>query len=629
MSAAPTRSPQCRSAHRLAANPAASEVLARLGFDDPHRFAEALAAARPVPGGRAEHRLLALPGSDRWLRLRPARRGGLLGPWLGDRFLTPRRTLRELALWLALDARGIAIPTPMAAIASRRGLFWHCHFAALDRPAARDGRAFLASASAASIRSAASALGRALRRLHDAGVLHGDLQLRNLLVEEDGAATRVLFIDFDRARRRAQVSPRARRAEWLRLARSVEKLGLAARVDPRAHAALIAAYCRGDRGLRRSLLRPSRWARLDRARHRLAWRLSRSLLRGALALLATALLACDLPSTDGVDRAASEDTPRWSLLAVGDTGRDGSPNVLFEGQLAVAHALTREARRRPVDGLVLLGDNFYDSGLSQETLVARVRTNLVRPYCHFLALTGPESSRVADACPIAEADRRPVPLYAVLGNHDLGRPESARLEQRAVPRMVPGWQMSDGLTRVFELAPGISLVLFESEPAIDDRAAIEAALVSAVRAARGPWRILATHRPIATDDLGGVPRGGYPRWVRQALAEAGQPVQLVLAGHHHSLQAFALLEPTALLQIGAGSGSRAEPPLATGHPALLFSQQTLGFARVDLVGEAESERLVVSLYRVPRWPWLEALRGPALAARFEVDRAGRIARAAD
>ena len=217
-----------------------------------------------------------------------------------------------------------------------------------------------------------------------------------------------------------------------------------------------------------------------------------------------------------------------------------------------------------------------------------------------------------------------MPLFAVLGNHDLEGTESARLQREVIPEFLPEWQMSAGLARVVEVHPGVSLILFESEIAIDDRSAIRRELMAAIRAARGPWRILATHRPIATDDFGRPPKGGYPDWVRDVIAEAALPVQLVLCGHHHSLQAFTLGDPTPLLQIGAGSGSRAEPPLATGHPDLRYSKRALGFARVDLRGEAASERLEVTLYTVPPWPWLGHLLGHRLDARFGVDRSGRI-----
>jgi hypothetical protein len=195
-----------------------------------------------------------------------------------------------------------------------------------------------------------------------------------------------------------------------------------------------------------------------------------------------------------------------------------------------------------------------------------------------------------------------------------------------IPEFLPDWHMSEGLSQVFEVTPGVSLILFESEPAIRDEAAMKRALIQTIRDSRGPWRILATHRPIATDDLGYPPRGGYPTWVREALAESGRPVQLVLAGHHHNLQVFELGPPTPLLHVGVGSGSRAEPPLAHAHPEARFGALDLGFARVDRVGSGSEQRLAVSIFDAAPWPWLGIFRGSQLRARFEVDEAGQVQR---
>jgi hypothetical protein len=286
--------------------------------------------------------------------------------------------------------------------------------------------------------------------------------------------------------------------------------------------------------------------------------------------------------------------------------------------------MTDEARARPVAGVVLLGDNFYWDGLDREHLLPRLRQNLVRPYCYFLRLDGPRSAEVEEACGLPATLRSPVPIFAVLGNHDVERPESMQLQREVVPRFLPNWRMAGGLADVVELGSGISLILFESEPAIDDPEAIGRAIESAVRAARGPWRILATHRPIATDDLGNRRLGGYPDFVRQGLAAADRPVQLVLTAHHHSLQAFEVGPPIPSLHIGVGSGARAEPPLSLNHPDARFGRLALGFARVDLVGRGPAERLAVTLIQTPSLPILSGLIDAARVARFEVDLTGRV-----
>jgi hypothetical protein len=587
-----------------------------IGFDT------LMETARHVPGGRGSNRILESGGES--IRLRPSRHGGFLAGWLGDRFLSPARPFREFRIWIALRHRGIALPTPVLAASRRRGLFWRSVFGSIERAGARDGAEWLEGRpSAAERRVACIAFAHALRRFHDAGGLHGDLHLRNVLIESgDGEAAdeslRCTLIDLDRTRIVRSASPRQRMREWMRFARSLEKAGRGDLTLPRLRAVGLSAYCAGDRRLRRSMLRwgASEARRLHR--HRLGWWLGRRVSRALLAVILVMGLGCTDANRGEIEERG--EFARWSLVATGDVGRTRLLAELFEGQLSVAKAMTEEARRDPVDAVVLLGDNFYWHGLDREHLVQRIRTNLVRPYCHFLDLTGPRSSEVSEACEIEMSTRAPVSFYAVLGNHDIELPESVDLQRKAIPEFLPDWNMSKSLAEVYEVAPGVSLILFESELAIDEEEAIRQALRRAVSQARGPWRILATHRPIATDDLGHPPVGGYPSFVRDALAESGEPVQLVLAGHHHSLQVFEIGAPTPSLQIGLGSGSRTLPPLAQNHPDARFGALELGFARVDLIGDGAQERLSVSIYEAPRWPWLAHFQSYRMRVRFDVDR---------
>src|SRR5262249_33125128 len=87
-------------------------------------------------------------------------------------------------------------------------------------------------------------VGRTLRRLHDSGGCHPDLNLNNFLVCPGSPAPTVLFIDFDRAS--ASVSPRAVAADFARLRRSAGKLDpRGERVTPVDLAVLEAAYRAG------------------------------------------------------------------------------------------------------------------------------------------------------------------------------------------------------------------------------------------------------------------------------------------------------------------------------------------------------------------------------------------------
>jgi len=325
---------------------------------------------------------------------------------------------------------------------------------------------------------------------------------------------------------------------------------------------------------------------------------------------------------------AQAEPPQLSLLAVGDTGAPPDDARRYRTQLAVAAAMADADRADPVDALVLLGDNFYPAGLPRADLVARLRANIVRPYCRFLWLAGPRAPEVADACDLPPEARHPVPLCAMLGNHDYRSPEGPALEREALPLFLANWHLPLGAAAVYELGRGVSLVVFDSFPIFEG--ADGAPLAEALRESQGPWRILAAHHPVANRDRGGEAElhARYRAVVLDAVAAAGVQVHLVLAGHEHNLQVLAMEPPAPPLHVIAGGGSGARS-LKGPDPHRKAGFKRPGFARVDLVGDgsggAPEARLVASLYALPGFPrslWSDRAR---LVARWSVDRAGRIA----
>lgn len=287
-----------------------------------------------------------------------------------------------------------------------------------------------------------------------------------------------------------------------------------------------------------------------------------------------------------------------SLLAVGDTGRPAHKDEEQTRQ-RVGEAMAREDRRAAVDGVLLLGDNFYPDGLEARELVKRVRENVVEPFCHFLRLDGPRSADVRDACAVAPAARRPVPLWVLLGNHDYVAEESPRLQREAVPRYVPNWEVAPELVRVVPLAPDLSLVLVDSmrifrEP---ERAG---ELAAALRAAPGPWRIVAAHHPVLSapedaDDFAAMRR--FVDAVAAALREVEDGPQLWVSGHEHSLQLLRGREGEPPLQVISGTGSQPREVDAHGGRSL-FGSAEAGFVRIDRLPPdgARPERLRVSVF---------------------------------
>jgi hypothetical protein len=283
--------------------------------------------------------------------------------------------------------------------------------------------------------------------------------------------------------------------------------------------------------------------------------------------------------------------------------------------------MAAEHERSAVGTVVLLGDNFYWEGLRQDNLVRRLQRNVALPYCPFIQLSGPRSSELREQC--SDPGGQEIGLFAVLGNHDLGSPDGARLQREAVPQFVSNWSMSEGLARTVELGHGISLILFESERMLTQQLDLSA-LTAAVRESQGPWRIVAAHRPLGMGERGAPPVGGFPVQVLEAIRAAGRPVQLYLAGHEHNMQLLQGETGGPALVAVAGSGSRASTELGPPLPLTRFAAQRLGFLRIDLQRlSPREERVVLSFFASPRFPVL-AWGPPELVARWSVGVAGDV-----
>ncbi|WP_183383083.1 3-deoxy-D-manno-octulosonic acid kinase [Halomonas stenophila] len=184
---------------------------------DPDHWRRSGRVVGEAPGRGAS--LFLEAGAEQWV-LRPYRRGGLVARLSEARYLwTGRertRAFREMRLTAELFDLGLPVPRPVAAGVTRHGLTYEAALLTVRLPGAQALAERLASgeADAALLRE----VGRTVRRFHDAGLDHVDLNARNLLVAPDDG---IWLIDLDRCRRRP---PGAwREANLDRLARSLVK----------------------------------------------------------------------------------------------------------------------------------------------------------------------------------------------------------------------------------------------------------------------------------------------------------------------------------------------------------------------------------------------------------------------
>lgn len=174
-------------------------------------------AGEPIGAGRGQ--VVSAGERGRWV-LRHYRRGGLPGRLLDDvypwRGLEAARPVRELRVLAALCARGAPVARPVAARVLRSGPVYRADILTERIAGARP----LGNAAARLTEKMWARVGAAIRRFHEAGGWHADLNANNILVAPAGA----FVIDLDRGRIVAAGS-RCQRRNLARLRRSFLKLG--------------------------------------------------------------------------------------------------------------------------------------------------------------------------------------------------------------------------------------------------------------------------------------------------------------------------------------------------------------------------------------------------------------------
>lgn len=154
--------------------------------------------------------------------LRHYRRGGLMAKVWKDSYLWnsagETRSFAEWYLTYHLHRAGLPVPAPIAARYIRDGLFYRADLITQRIENSESLAARLAQGPLSLLQWIA--IGRCIRRFHDAGVHHADLNAHNVLLAQD----KVYLIDFDRGTLR-------KRGWWadnnlVRLYRSLEKVTL-------------------------------------------------------------------------------------------------------------------------------------------------------------------------------------------------------------------------------------------------------------------------------------------------------------------------------------------------------------------------------------------------------------------
>ncbi len=226
------------------------------------------------------------------------------------------------------------------------------------------------------------------------------------------------------------------------------------------------------------------------------------------------------------------------FVAIGD---QGSAN---DGQKAVGNAMANKCATDGCDFALLLGDNFYDSGVGSTT-DPQWQSKFVEPYAAM-----------------------PITFYAVLGNHDNGGNgagwDFARGDNEvAYTKVNPKWQMP---ARHYKFTKGpVEFFALDTNEMMYGLANAQKSTVSAwIASSTAPWRVALGHHPYLSNGKHG--NAGIYEGIPFVPVTSGQGVKdffdsticgkvdVYLAGHDHSMQWLeATCGGTHLIVSGAGS----------------------------------------------------------------------------
>jgi 3-deoxy-D-manno-octulosonic acid kinase len=179
---------------------------------------QSLGTLEGTAGGRGAAYFLSFEG--RRYVLRHYRRGGFAARLATDHYLwwgeNGTRPFAEWQMTYSLHRAGLPVPAPIAARYRRRGLSYTGDLIT-ERLATVGSLAECLRTGALSILTWIS-IGRCLRRFHDLGVCHADLNAHNILLAEE----QVYLVDFDRCQLRG--AGLWRDGNLVRLRRSLEKI---------------------------------------------------------------------------------------------------------------------------------------------------------------------------------------------------------------------------------------------------------------------------------------------------------------------------------------------------------------------------------------------------------------------
>lgn len=199
--------------------------------------------------GRGE--VLLIKGKEGGVAVRKYRHGGLLRRFTGDLFFFGTRPFQETAITEKVKSAGVPTVEILAAIIDRGwGGWYRGYLITRYLPTATDFISYLDKEPEGKMRRAViEKAADAVKRMHQGGIYHADLHLKNFLVV--GKRSTVYLIDFDKSEVSPSLRPSKRMKNLKRLDRSAEKLTrLGLSLTPGDKKTFCRVYTSGDREIR-------------------------------------------------------------------------------------------------------------------------------------------------------------------------------------------------------------------------------------------------------------------------------------------------------------------------------------------------------------------------------------------
>lgn len=220
-----------------------------------------------------------IKGSNERMIIKHYQHGGFFRKITRDIFFGNLRPFRELALLEAASQKGVPVPEVIAARVDRIfGPLYKGEIAYKEIPDSANLLEYLKRLNERLVKEKISqkreiikSLAETIKKMHTSGIYHGDLNVKNVLIQNIGKEIRVYLVDFDCSKIKDSLTLRARINNLARFNRSCEKWE--APITATDKLRFFLSYSKGDKLLESNLRKYIRKCSRFHWGHRIYWKL--------------------------------------------------------------------------------------------------------------------------------------------------------------------------------------------------------------------------------------------------------------------------------------------------------------------------------------------------------------------